>query len=218
MPKVSWKYHKIMSIFKRHPETKKFIDEYATPEIEYLKNNIWEFTEKIDGTNIRIKYDGENIIYAGRSDNAQIPISLIYKLDEIFKSHDGLKRLKRTFKKPENEEREICLYGEGYGVKIQKGGGNYISDGVGFILFDTVINGWQIKSSDVRKIAKSLNIKAVPIIGQGLLKDAIKMTKKGFNSQFGNFIAEGIVARPLNELKDRKGDRIITKIKYKDFI
>ena len=43
------------------------------------------------------------------------------------------------------------------------------------------------------------------------------MTKKGFKSQWGDFKAEGIVARPNTELVGRDGKRIITKIKQKDF-
>jgi len=43
------------------------------------------------------------------------------------------------------------------------------------------------------------------------------MTKKGFKSQWGDFIAEGIVARPKTEMRTRRGERIITKVKYIDF-
>lgn len=43
------------------------------------------------------------------------------------------------------------------------------------------------------------------------------MTRKGIKSQWGDFIAEGIVARPATELLTRNGERIITKIKHKDF-
>ena len=57
----------------------------------------------------------------------------------------------------------------------------------------------------------------VPIIGSGSLKTMVEMTRAGFNSIWGNFKAEGIVARPAVELKARDGSRIITKIKYKDF-
>ena len=46
----------------------------------------------------------------------------------------------------------------------------------------------------------------------------IQLTKKGFNSDWGNFKAEGIVARPKMELFARNGERIITKIKHKDFM
>lgn len=45
----------------------------------------------------------------------------------------------------------------------------------------------------------------------------IHEAEKGFKSQWGDFIAEGIVARPMTELKNRNGSRIITKIKHKDF-
>jgi len=48
--------------------------------------------------------------------------------------------------------------------------------------------------------------------------EAIEMVRNGFNSQWGNFMAEGIVARPKVELKTRKGERLITKIKHRDFI
>ena len=44
-----------------------------------------------------------------------------------------------------------------------------------------------------------------------------ELARKGFNSYWGDFKAEGIVARPAFELKARNGKRLITKIKYKDF-
>jgi len=217
MPKQSWKYHKIMSVFKRDPETKKFIDgKYSTPEIEYLKDNLWEFTEKVDGTNIRIKVNINDVVIAGRSDDAQLPIPLFNRLTELFKSGEGIDRLTKAFEF-EDALTEVYLYGEGYGSKIQKGGGNYIKDGVDFVLFDVVVGNWQLKREDVDEIAKKLGIKSVPMIGEGTLNDAIEMTKKGFNSQWGDFIAEGIVARPKVEFFTRKGDRVITKVKYKDF-
>lgn len=218
MPKLSWKYQKIMSIYKRDEKTKEFlIGQYSTPEIEYLKNNQWEWTEKLDGTNIRIKYDGNNVVYAGRSDETNLPVSLIYRLDEIFKSEDGRKRLKETFDYGPEKMMEVYLYGEGIGRKIQKGGGNYNPDGVDFVLFDVIVEHWQLSRENVDGIAKKLGIKSAPVIGRGTLDEAIKITEKGFNSQWGSFIAEGIVVRPLVELFTKKGDRVITKVKYRDF-
>jgi len=57
----------------------------------------------------------------------------------------------------------------------------------------------------------------VPIVGKGTLQDGIDLVKKGFNSVWGDFLAEGIVARPAVELRTRRGDRVITKIKACDF-
>jgi len=45
----------------------------------------------------------------------------------------------------------------------------------------------------------------------------VKKAEEGFNSMWGNFIAEGIVARPKIEIVARNGKRLITKIKHKDF-
>ena len=79
------------------------------------------------------------------------------------------------------------------------------------------INGLYLERESVEDIARKIGLKIVPIIGRGTLEDAIEMTKKGFNSEWGEFIAEGLVARPVVELRTRRGDRIITKVKYRDF-
>lgn len=47
--KKSWKYHKIMSIYKRGKDGSFFIGEYSTPEIEM-------FTRKGDRIITKIKY------------------------------------------------------------------------------------------------------------------------------------------------------------------
>lgn len=214
--KQSLKYHKIMSIFKRNMEGDKrfIIGDYSTPELKYLKDNDWVFTEKVDGTNIRVMWDGKEVIYGGRSDEAQLPVNLIYKLDELFKRMEPRLKFKEIFGE---EDFGVCFYGEGYGAKIQSGGGNYISDGVGFVLFDIQIGGVYLERENIEDIASKFSIGIVPIIGHGTLDNALEMGRKGFVSAWGDFIAEGIVARPRVEMRTRRGDRIITKVKYKDF-
>jgi len=215
--KQSNKYHKILSLFKRNMAgDKKFIiGDWSTPELKYLKDNQWVFTEKIDGTNIRIMWDGKEVVFGGRSDNAQLPVPLTMKLDELFKRMEPRQKFAEIF--PLEPELDVIFYGEGYGAKIQKGGGNYIPDGVDFVLFDVAINGLYLERHNVEDIANKFGIKIVPIIGHGTLEEAIEMTKKGFKSQWGDFTAEGIVARPKTEMRTRRGDRIITKVKYRDF-
>ncbi|MEE9337497.1 MAG: RNA ligase family protein [Methylococcaceae bacterium] len=106
--------------------------------------------------------------------------------------------------------------GEGYGAKIQKGGHNYRLD-QDFVLFDVKINEFWLKETDVISVSESLGLDSVPIIGAGSLNEMIDTTKTGFDSKWGNFRAEGIVARPATELKTKSGHRIITKLKCKDF-
>src|SRR5580658_8726037 len=137
-------YHKIQSVFMRDPATKMktfLIGEWAEPEFGYLADNRWIFTEKVDGTNIRgmIAPDG-TITFGGKTDNASIPAFLVARLNERFLPQAGL--LHETF--PDG----ACLYGEGYGAKIQKGGGNY-SATQDFVLFDVVIDGIWLKRESV---------------------------------------------------------------------
>ena len=118
----------------------------------------------------------------------------------------------------------MCFYGEGYGAKIQKGGGNYIPDGVDFILFDIKIGNFWLDFKDVQDIGKQFGLDTVPTIGVGTLRDLVHIIKDGpFYSEVAawkssdEYFAEGIVARPLVELYDKLGRRVITKLKYRDF-
>jgi len=212
------KYHKIQTIYKRDPETKfktLLEGQYSLPEFEYLRDNIWVFTEKVDGTNIRIMYDGVTLWFGGKTDSAQIQSELANRLS-VFCS-DKIEEFDRLFIN-ENDDNPIhvCLYSEGYGPKIQKGGGNYRNN-QDIVLFDIKVGGWWLKRDAVESIANTLGLDVVPIIGEGTLDDAIEMTREGFKSQWGDFLAEGIVARPKVELRSRNNSRIITKIKHKDF-
>ncbi len=206
-------YHKIPTVFSRDPETNYktlLIGQFATPELDYLQHNIWVFTEKVDGTNIRVIFNEGKISFGGKTDKAQIPATLVNKLNEIFLPQ--IEIFSELF-----NDAEVCMYGEGYGPKIQKGGGNYRSD-QSFVLFDIRIGEWWLKREDVEDIAEKFGLDIVPIIGEGTLQSMVEKARKGFNSIWGDFAAEGIVARPKTELIARNGKRIITKIKFKDFI
>jgi hypothetical protein len=203
------KYHKIVTVYERDPATKhKTLVEgkFALPEFAYLAANAWVFTEKVDGTNIRVDWDGERAEFGGRTDNAQIHTSLYQRLSELFSGGRG---------KWDNLP-PMTLYGEGYGAKIQKGGGNYNPDGAAFVLFDVFCGVW-LERENVEKIAQQLGTEVVPIVGFGPLSAMVEIVRRGFNSAWGGFLAEGIVARPAIEMLNRKGERIITKLKHKDF-
>ncbi len=202
-------YHKIQSIFKRDPENDyRFTNEYSSPEFEYLKNNEWGFTEKVDGTNIRVIWNGNSVRFGGKTDNAQIPTFLYDRLNELFPKELMLSKYPHM---------PMTLYGEGYGARIQKSGGNYKSNGVDFVLFDVLIDNWWLLRGNTKDISLNLGVDIVPIVGTGDLSVAIEMCKKGFNSYWGDFEAEGIVLRNPIGLMNRAGHRIITKVKCKDF-
>lgn len=209
-------YHKIQTVFLRDPETKfrTLLDgQWALPEFGYLADNEWVFTEKVDGTNIRVMVNpfGDGATkFGGKADNAQIPAFLVSALEGRFHVIEQRHKLAEIF--PDG----ACLYGEGYGAKIQKGGGNYRAD-QDFVLFDVKVGDWWLQRKDVEDVATKLGLDIVPIIGSGTLNEMVEIARCGFHSEWGEFSAEGIVARPATELKTRSGHRIITKIKHRDF-
>lgn len=207
-------YHKIENIFKRDNVTKKLvIGDFTNENFEYLKNNTWIFTEKVDGTNIRVYWDGYRVSFGGRTDKAQIPNDLLDELEKLFGGPENEQLFEQKF-----GNKEVILFGEGYGGKIQKAGPFY-SQNSNFILFDVLINDVYLQRKDVDEVAQYFNIKSVPIVLEGTLQDGVNYVKNISTSKISEkeLKMEGIVGRPKMELKDRIGRRIILKIKYEDF-
>lgn len=206
-------YHKIETLFERDEKTKKLImGKFRNPTIEYLKNNIWTFTEKVDGTNISIVYDGHTIEFHGRTEKAQIPSHLVNRLNTLFGGETNAQMFEQKF-----GENEVILFGEGYGTKIQNGG--LYRDDVDFILFDVMINGNYQPRESVEDIAKYFGIDVVPIVLEGTLQDGVDYVlsnRKSLVAKNGAEI-EGLVGRTKVETLDRTGHRNIVKIKYRDF-
>lgn len=213
-------YHKIQSIFRRNETTHKFVDgEFSLPEFEYLKNNKWLFTEKIDGMNIRVMWQEVGGLmklgFAGKTDAAQLPTQLETWLHKTFNEE----KMHQQFPIELGLHPQVCLFGEGYGPKIQKCGGLYRNDQA-FVLFDVLIGGWWLTRESVAEIATAFGIDVVPNCGSGTLMEAIEKVRAGFDSALHigqSHRAEGLVCRPAVELKARNGRRVITKIKTKDF-
>lgn len=206
-------YHKIKTLFERDTNgTKKLIEgKFRNETVEYLANNEWCFTEKIDGTNIRIHWDGHKVEFAGRTDRAQIPNHLLKHLNKIFGSMEAEEMFEQKF-----GENDVILFGEGYGPKIQNGVA-YRSD-VSFILFDVQIGDTWLKRDSVEDIATTFGIDVVPIIFTGNLQQAVDYVKAKPKSTIGTANMEGLVGRPVVEMKDRMGERVIVKIKVCDFV
>ena len=207
-------YTKIETLFNRDMEgTKKLIEgDFRNETVEYLKDNEWVFTEKIDGTNVGIVWDGHRVTYQGRTETAQIPAHLMNKLIEMFGGTTNEELFEQKF-----GDMPAILFGEGYGPKIQKGE-NYRSD-ISFILFDVYLpnsNLW-LKRDAIEDIAKTFGIDAVPIVLTGTLKDGVDFVKAFPKSTIGAANMEGIVGKPKVDMLDRMGRRVIVKIKCCDF-
>jgi len=207
-------YHKIETLFERSTDgNKKLIPwKWRNDTVAYLADFNWIWTEKVDGTNIRVHWDGHNVTFGGRTERAQIPADLMNYLVNTFGGETNAQLFEQKF-----GETEVTLYGEGYGPKIQKNGGLYRSD-VSFILFDVLVGDVWLTRDSVEDIAEALGIDVVPVVAIGPLGAAIDFVKQRPASLLSEKAQmEGIVARPVVELKDRLGRRLIVKIKVRDF-
>ena len=102
-------------------------------------------------------------------------------------------------------------------TSVVRNSNDLIDEGMDFILFDVCINGNYQTRESVKGIANYFGIDVVPTIMIGKLQDGIDYVKSKPKSKIGTADSEGLVARPIQELKDRTGNRIIVKIKVKDF-
>lgn len=202
----------------------------VTPKIEYVidtVNNIeYEETNEILGVNF-------DVTIKGKTDNAQIPKELQkymednYPADKVLNAL-GLKEfipVKEFIDHKWNDIADVpikyTIYGEGYGRKIQKAGGNYIKDGVGFRVFDVKVNDLYLLTDARDEIATKLGAPIVPFIGYFTLDEAIEFVRKGFKTSLWDnkdMYEEGLVLRTDLGLKNRHGERLIVKIKYEDFV
>jgi hypothetical protein len=209
-------YTKIETPFARDMNGGKKLLEgvYRNSLVEYLKDCKWSCTEKIDGTNIGVVWDGHKVSFQGRTERAQIPAPLVNRLNELFGGEVNEELFEQLF-----GEEEVILFGEGYGAKIQKCGGLYKPDGVDFIMFDIYLpkkDLW-LKRESLEDIARAFGIQVVPEIMISTLDEAIAYVKSKPMSTIGTAPMEGLVCKPLIEIRDRMGERVVVKVKVKDF-
>lgn len=213
---MSRPYPKINSVWKRDERGQILTSQISTPEIELLKDIDWLWTEKVDGTNIRITHEqGAPAHIQGRTDKADIPTFLFKTLSSIADAAP----FEEVF--GEHEYDSITLYGEGYGARIQGVGSQYIPDGTDFVLFDVLVSGpekdWWLRRKSVEEVGEGLGLRVAPVVLQGSIAEAVWTVREGFKSAWeGVEVPEGLVGKPLVDLFTRDGSRIITKVKHKD--
>ena len=207
-------YPKIDTLFERDPAS--FVVDPAKLKASVLGTiNEWDVTEKIDGTNIRVMLSKDGAVsFGGRTDAASIPGDLVQYLVRTFQQDT----LKSALWLNSEEPVGVVLYGEGYGPGIQKCGGLYRADKA-FILFDVLVDGqWWLDREAVDIIAAMLGIDAVPYLGRMTLGQIVDLVRVPFLSKIGAAVAEGVVARPIETLFDKRMKRIIINLKTKDFV
>jgi hypothetical protein len=211
-------YHKIETLYERDEVTHKLKEPLVLKNRIYgmLKTFIW--TEKLDGTNIRVMWNHleKKVNFGGRQGASQIDTQLLAWLQDKF----PVSKFEEVF-----PDADAVIYGEGLGAGIQKGG--IYSPKKIFVCFDVLVLDdvakWWLSQENVEDVAGKFEVKTAPLWGEMTLEEATKIVRGGFNSIFAHennltaAPAEGLIGRPVEALFDKKGARIIVKLKTKDF-
>lgn len=211
---------------------------------EDIENNIEVIqTDEV----IAIHFD---VVYKGKTDNAQIPPKMLKFMQDNFPEDKVLSALGLEKEIPIDKWIDhkwteddgvtpnyaaipdfYTIYGEGFGLGIQKGG-NYIKDGVDFRVFDVKVTCKYHKgnmkvdeiylNTDARDdIANKLGAKIVPFYGYLTIDEAVDIVRKGIVTGMWaneNIVEEGLVLRTDCGLLNRQGKRLIVKVKTEDFV
>jgi len=201
-------FYKIPGPYLRDPETKKLTDEMPL-HLDVLATLMWDFYEKVDGTNIRVHWDGYSLYFAGRTDKAEIPKDLLAVLNEQFQEE-----VFEQFCGPA----PLTVYGEGYGGKIQKGGGDY-SPTPKFIAFDAMGHGGWQEPQNLFWLGRNLGFEVVPKVATATLDEVLYLVENVetpewlFKSHLRDTPSEVVVCYPSLRLYDRSGNPICVKLK-----
>ena len=188
--------------------------EYSREEFENVQ--YWDISEKIDGMNIRVTHTDDSLFYGslilfnGRTENAIIPGPLLVHLKRVF--------TRKFFSTSFPGAKSITIFGEGYGPKIQKGGGLYRKN-VSFVGFDIYVDGLWLKQIDVYDILSNACIPVVPCLGSGTILEIVKLVRRYPRSVIAEEKKpmEGVVARSYPLMLFRNGNPMMFKLKAKDF-
>lgn len=184
---------------------------YRRPEFAHIDQWLW--TEKLDGSNISIAASKFGTTWRGRTPNSQFNLEIVNHLNLRVEAWTGI--LDNVLN--ENKLDSIEFFGEVFGPNIQNGQ-KYAST-INTKFFDIRVDQrlW-LDWNTCREYSRVLGYEmpAFGLVGTNALVD---MVREGFptkESRHGGW-AEGIVAKTPIPLYNNNNDRLIWKLKTKDF-
>lgn len=203
-------YQKIETLYKFDNTTKTYTKEYYSPYVEYLQSNEWIASEKIDGTNVQVEYDGHTVSFHGRTERTNFPKEVLQVLTETFADTEV------TFEQLFGDK-QVILFMECYGGKIQ--GGLY-GGKERLIGFDVMVNGSYLDKMCIKDIFDKFGVETVQFFKVSELDVAIDIVKEDNvispHCEKGTTKIEGLVCVPAIRIYDNHSKRIIVKIKTRD--
>lgn len=205
------KYHKRILTSTCKPDT------FREPLVALLADKEWVARRKLDGANIRIQWDGEQALWNGKTDKFVCGADLTNYMNNTF--------LEEIFEEKFGRDITVTIFGEHMGPKVQ---GNELDlDRDEVIIYDVNINGFWQPKDNVKEIAGYFGCRTcydfmVVRNHEGSVTDEqdYRFTLNGIillvaSGHFKDW--EGIVATPTVECRNQKGERMIVKVKTKDY-
>lgn len=205
------KYQKIETLYEFDNQIKKFKRKFYNPVVQYLSQLEWYGTEKVDGTNIRVLWNGYTFEFGGRTDEAVLPKEVKELLENTF-NKDMEILVEQQF-----QNKQVIFFMECYAGKIQRGAGYKGSEKL--IGFDIMCEDIYLEKNISKEIFESIGIPFVPILKFASLyaaEDWVLNNDKSIIDPTTKI--EGLVCYPKERIYNHKGDRIIVKIKKRDLL
>lgn len=167
--------------------------------------------EKVHGTSAHIKWKDNNLTFYSGGSTHSVFVSL-FDEQALIKFFESLGPL----------ESEVRIHGEAYGGKIM-GMSKCFGKELKFIAFDVYINDSWLNVPKAEEFCKNAGLEFVPYelvdtseksLNHERDRDSIVAIRCGMGE---GHIREGVVLRPLQELRQNNGSRIISKHKRDEF-
>lgn len=212
-------YIKIPNVYEIDPEKHRFSGKLQ-PQFEYLKNLVWDGSEKIDGTGSRVFWNGHVISVGGRTDVANdlnqnkflINLFATKEMEYLFEQNFG--------------DKQVYLFLEFYGPKVNLG--ETYADVNKVVLFDVLVRaaaddpvkGYWLSRDKVDEVAKEMGLESVPVVFHGTLAEAeaFMLSHPVSTLGGGKHEMEGLVLQPQIALFNNRGEPIKCKLKYRDLV
>lgn len=201
---------KLLTLFKRGAYFKVDTLYYSTPEFALIDN--WLVTEKIDGTSVILSLSKTGGGYYGRTPKSQFNVNqtkfmesetdrLLGKVWPILSTY-GLD--------------SIDVYAELVGPDVQ--GNPYALDEHRLYVFDMRAGGYWLNTGSVYPNCDVLDVRRPSVLDNMTTDEVIFLVRGGFQSTINpGVLSEGVVARTDPLLYNNRGDRVMFKLKHKDF-
>ena len=180
---------------------------YKSPLFWYLSTLPWTYKRKLDGSNIRIKWNGERVVWNGKTNNFTCNSNLRDYMSKTFPEE--------IFEEKFGRDKTVLLFGELMGPKVQ---GNELGlDEEQVILFDVKVGDSWLAPENVESVAEYFWLKTyADFMPEGERIDSlVNLIDRVSKGEFKDW--EGIVASPLVGCASFSGSRVICKIKNKDY-